>query len=93
MPDDTTGFYVVWCNATAPELGVQTGGQVFYHNAADMVIPVAGSDGVCLSAVQTSLTAVAFPILGTAFLKNVVAVFDVGKSEMTLMSRVYYDNS
>ena len=82
---------MVQCECT--ELGVQIGEQVFYHNAADMVIPVAGSDGVFLSAVQTSLRIVAFPVLGTAFLKNVVAVFDVGRSEMTFMSRVYYDDS
>ena len=90
--DDSTGFYTVLCNATVPELGVKIGGQTFHHNAADMIIPVTGGDGVCLSAVQAFLTTVALPIIGAAFLKNVLAVFDVGGNEMTFISRVYYED-
>ena len=87
----TIGQYVVSCNATAPQFGVKIGGQVFYLNQQDMFIKY--QDGFCFSAVQTSLAAFKLPILGAAFLRSVLAVFDVGKIEMTFMSRMYYEHS
>jgi hypothetical protein len=82
--------YTVECNATAPKFGVTLGGQTFFHDGADMIIDTGG--GQCVSSL------VEFPsegfegitqgaILGDAFLKNVVAVFDAGKNTMRFAAR------
>lgn len=84
----TTGRYVVACDAKAPELGISIGGQVFYHNPEDMILEYGD---LCLSAVQGSLSDVL--ILGASWLKSVLAIFDVGASEMTFVSRPYYEDS
>ena len=87
------GQYTLPCNATAPQLGVSIGGQVFYHNPQDLIIPAPGANGQCFSGVQRTLAVTKLPILGAPFLKNVLAVFDLGMTEVTLMSRVYYEDS
>ena len=93
-PSIGAGYYIVQCNATAPQLGITIGGQTFYHNPQDLIIPAPGvGDGRCWSAVQGSLATLVLPILGFTFLKNVLAVFDVGNTEMTFMSRMYYEDS
>lgn len=84
--NSTGGYYIVLCNATPPPFGVEFDGTVFYHNTQDMILPVPGESQLCFSAIQSSLTAVFLPILGATFLKNVLAVFDVGASEMTSMA-------
>lgn len=91
--NSSTGNYVVLCNATAPPLDVEFGGKVFYHNPKDMIIPSPEESerSLCLSAIQTSTATIFLPILGATFLKNVLAVFDVGGTEMTFISRMYYD--
>ena len=86
----TAGLYLVQCNASAPDFGIEFGGTTFYHNPADMILPVPGEDVLCVSAIQSSLSTVYQPILGAPFMKNVLAVFDVGKKEITLMGRRYY---
>ena len=88
----TINLYTVPCNATVPQLGIKIGGQVFNHNPQDMIVKSPAIDGLCYSAIQTSLATLVLPILGATFLKNVLAVFDVGKSEMTFMSRMYYES-
>ena len=49
---------------------------------------------MCLSGVQDGgeLGSGSF-ILGDVFLKNVLAVFDVGEVEMAFSSRVYYESA
>ena len=90
MFNQTLKTYTVLCNATAPEPGLSIGGQIFQHNPRDLIILMPGSDGICFSAVQAGLATVVFTILGAQFLKNVLAVFDLGKTEMTFMSRMDY---
>ena len=87
--NETIGLFVVHCNAHVPQLGVSIGGQIFYHNPKDMIFRQGDQ---CLSAVQTSGGAL-LPILGASWLKSVLAIFDVGATEMTFVSRVYYEDS
>lgn len=86
---NATKGYVVACDAIAPELGISIGGQVFYHNPKDMILQY---DGYCFSAVQPASEDSSW-ILGASWLKNVLAVFDVGASEITFVGRTYYEDS
>ena len=89
--NETIGGYFVQCNATAPELGVSIAGVSFQTNAKDLILSVGADDVGCFSGVQGSTTAAGFPpILGSVWLRSVLAVFDVGKTEMTFVSRPYY---
>lgn len=103
---ESSGAYLVQCNATAPQLGIRLGpgaGKVFYHNPRDLILaledgsqqgpfPAAdgGGSGICLSGVQTT-TGTPLPlVLGNVFFRNVLAVFDYASAEVTFMSRVHY---
>lgn len=88
------GLYTVPCNATPPELGVVIGGEVFYHNPADLIyeLGVPGLPNLCGSGIADGGD-VGPLILGDVFLKNVLAVFDVGESLMGFSSRMYYETS
>jgi hypothetical protein len=81
--------YIVDCNATAPAFGYKIGGQTFFHNGKDLITNVGG--GVCVSSLvsneDATIGGVTAVILGDAFLKNVVAVFDFGKNEMRFAAR------
>ena len=81
------GYYTVPCDAKAPEFGVKIGQETFYVNPQDMVIRL--SSQTCISGV-TATGAGGNSILGHAFLKNVLAVFDLGASEMRFAAREYY---
>ena len=86
----SSGAYLVYCNATAPDIQIQFGGKGFGVNPSDMKLEAGDPSGICVSAVQEE-TGTGLPlILGNAFLKNVIAVFDVGRAEMTFASRMYY---
>lgn len=90
--DDTYG-YIVNCSATAPDLAVEIGGQTFNFHPPDLILKSdADPTGtLCVSGVQASVSVGKFPpILGSAFLRSVLAVFDVGKTEITFASRVHY---
>ena len=59
---------------------------------------VQNADGSCGSSVADAdqigaLASISFPILGTPFLRSVVAVFDFGKDEMRFAERVYPNKS
>ena len=77
------GAWSVPCNATAPALGIQVGAKVFAIDAQDLILPA--GDGTCIAGVSDS--AGGLNILGDVFLKNVLAVFDVGASEMRFAAR------
>jgi len=79
------GVYSVDCNATAPEFGVRIGSQTFFINAEDLILH--NADGTCISGVDDAGDSPA--ILGDVFLKNVLAVFDLGASEMRFAAREY----
>ncbi|KAF4237564.1 hypothetical protein CNMCM8980_004616 [Aspergillus fumigatiaffinis] len=84
--NDYDGAYVVDCNATAPVHGVTIGGSTFYINSTDMILP-SGTDNsgnrTCISGINAGgdVNQGIF-VLGGTFLRNVVAVFDVGAAEM-----------
>lgn len=73
------------CNAKTPSLGVTIGGQTFWISPADMLMQTASVevDGVnyCLTGPQDGGDEGPY-VLGDTFLNNVVAVFDIGASEM-----------
>ncbi|KAL6720259.1 hypothetical protein ACLMJK_002180 [Lecanora helva] len=82
-----TGYYDVKCDAKVPEFGVKIGQEIFYINSKDMIIHLDST--TCITGV-TSTGVGGNSILGHAFLKNVLAVFDVGASEMRFAAREYY---
>jgi hypothetical protein len=81
--DPFSGLYTVACSSIAPYFAVTISGQVFKVSAEDMIVE--GNSGTCVSGVQSSLGS--FSILGDAFLKNVMAVFDLGNAEMSFYPR------
>ncbi|KAF2734428.1 acid protease [Polyplosphaeria fusca] len=85
-----SNLYVVSCNAQAPRIAIIIAGQPFYIDERDLLNGggVAGQKGVCVVAVQKQGNGDA--VLGDAFLKNVVAVFDVGRNEMSFAARGVY---
>ena len=85
--DQVSGYDVIPCNATAPEVGVLIGGTTFYIDAEDMILDLGLDNGLCVSGVQNGGGAV--NILGDVFLRNVIAVFDVGAAEMRFAPHVY----
>jgi hypothetical protein len=82
--------WLVECSAKPPTFEVKINGTAFPIDAKDLVIPnEKGTVGaLCTSAVQVGPPWGA-GLLGAVFLKNVVAVFDVGpKAEMRFAARV-----
>lgn len=65
------GAYVVDCNATAPTLGFQIGGEVLYVNPVDLILDDGSGEGLCISGVDDASYS-GLAILGDVFLKNVV---------------------
>ncbi|KAL1296621.1 hypothetical protein AAFC00_000110 [Neodothiora populina] len=86
--DEEYGYDTIPCNATAPEFGVVIGGNTFPINAEDMILDLGLEDGMCVSGVQNGGGAV--NILGDVFLRNVIAVFDVGSAQMHFAPHAYY---
>ena len=88
------GSWFVYCNSTAPNLGVTIGGKTFKINPKDLVLDGGQTDqpDVCFSGIQGATSAGHFPpILGSVFLRNVLVVFDVGKAQMTFVAREYHE--
>lgn len=87
--NSTQSSYVVACDATPPTLGIEIAGKTFFVDGRDMVVRVqrgaVRTNELCLSAVQDGGDGLY--ILGDAFLRNVVAVHDVGNAEMRLATR------
>ena len=79
------GLYVIDCKATAPRFGVKIGFETFFVEGEDMVVEIGGQ---CVSGVAATGVG-GTSILGAAFLKNVLAVFDVGAQMMRFAQRQY----
>lgn len=79
------GAYFVDCAATPPALDIVIGGAAFPVNAQDLILAV--GDDTCISGVTDAGDM--FGILGDVFLKSVLAVFDVGASEMRFVEHSY----
>ncbi|KAL4929755.1 aspartic peptidase domain-containing protein [Aspergillus undulatus] len=97
---DMQGTYIVDCGATAPDFSVQVGGTTFTLNPVDLILHTGeeyNDEELCLSTITRGLeTAVdeedptnttELYILGASFLKDVVAVFDFGNSQMRFAVR------
>ncbi|KAF2416403.1 acid protease, partial [Tothia fuscella] len=79
--------YTVDCAAKAPKFGVKISGTTFWIDGKDLVLPAEKAGEGCTSAIGES----SWPgglILGAAFMRNVVSVFDVGAAEMRFAARV-----
>ena len=88
------GLYSVPCNAIPPaNFGVQLGGKIFTMNVSDLIWR--HWSGVCYSTVAATIPVdgIELNFLGDFFLKNVVAVFDVGQNEMRFAPRLDSSNS
>lgn len=89
--NDNHSSYVVACDATPPTLGIEISGKTFFVDGRDMVVRVQrgaeSTNELCLSAVQDGGDGPY--ILGDAFLRNVVAVHDVGNAEMRFAIKTY----
>ena len=83
---DDSGTFFVACDAIPPTIGIYISGVTFFINPADFILP--NGDGTCISGVQDAGNGPG--ILGDVFLKNVLAVYDVGASEMRFAAREYY---
>lgn len=75
--DEQQQTYYVDCSAVAPSLVYSIGGQAFSVHPFDLILSTGA--GTCFSGV--SRCGASF-ILGDVFLRNVLAVFDWGNSEM-----------
>ncbi|KAL8934205.1 MAG: hypothetical protein Q9216_006022 [Gyalolechia sp. 2 TL-2023] len=85
--DRFRGAYYVDCASTPPRFGVSIAGHTFYVNPTDMILR--REDGTCTTGITNS--GYNRPaILGDVFLRNVLAVFDVGGSEMRFAAREFY---
>ena len=87
--DRVSGYYPVKCDAIPPaDLGVQIGGKTISINSKDMIWR--DWSGQCYSSVGATIPyeGIALNFLGDVFLKNVVAVFDMGKDEMRFAQRI-----
>ncbi|CAK4031190.1 aspartic-type endopeptidase [Lecanosticta acicola] len=87
--DGSNMYYYVACNATAPVFGVGITQKVFYVNPEDMIVQI-GSN-TCVSVVQPNLSGLS--ILGSAWMKNVLAVFDIGSEQMRFAAREFYSST
>lgn len=86
--DADLGAYSVACNAAVPSLGIEIGGRTFYINPVDMILPA--GDGTCISGVDDGGQGPY--ILGDVFMKNVVAVYDIGAGQMRFAAREFYNS-
>lgn len=87
------GVYENYCaGVKAPDFAVRIAGTDYYINGKDLILNSKGNKdpytGGCITGIQDGGTGPF--ILGDVFLKNVVAVFDVGASEMRFASHKDY---
>ncbi|RFU78469.1 acid protease [Trichoderma arundinaceum] len=88
-PPEARGSYLVSCNTTAPVFGVEIADQTFYMAPEDLVLQESRLDDLCLLGVQPTPSNTG-SILGATWLHNVLAVFDVGASQMRFAPRIPY---
>ena len=86
--NETTDMYEVPCNSVPPIFGVSIGGKVFNTNPDDMKLQSSATQ--CISSVQGNHGPGGLWILGDAWMKSVLCVFDVGAGMMGFAGRQYY---
>lgn len=82
------GGFAVNCSAKAPNFRVDIGGQTFFIDKKDLILDLGRGTGLCVTGVNDA--GYGTPILETPFLKNVLAIFDVGAGEMRFAAREFY---
>ncbi|KAK4085017.1 uncharacterized protein Triagg1_7 [Trichoderma aggressivum f. europaeum] len=88
-PPEALGNFLVPCNATAPEFGIEIADQTFYMAPEDLILQDMRLDDMCLLGVQPT-TGTRPSIIGATWLHSVLAVFDVGASQMRFAPRLPY---
>lgn len=85
--DEQQGLYEVQCDAVPPRFSITIGNHNFTHNPADLIFR--SDEGQCFSAITRTPaeTGLSLNIIGVPFLKNVVAVFDIGGQQMHFAQR------
>jgi hypothetical protein len=90
--DFLTSSYMVSCNSKPPKFGVKFNGTPIYFDPKDLIAPgCAGCADICVPTVQPSVDdgrRRTPAMLSQPFLKNVVAVFDIGAAEMRFHQRI-----
>ncbi|KAK5125051.1 hypothetical protein LTR85_001242 [Meristemomyces frigidus] len=85
--DETDEVWLVDCDAKPPVFGVGVGGKIFYVNPLDLVLQY--SETQCISGIQPQFDS-QFSVMGDVWMKNVIAVFDIGAEQMRFAARQYY---
>lgn len=82
------GMFVCNCDATPPDFAISIGGKDFNINAKEMILQdsLSSPENACVSGIQATSGDVA--LLGDVLLKNVIAVFDLGKEELSFAPHV-----
>lgn len=83
--DESVSSYYVDCEARVPIFGVSIARKIFYVNSADLIVAL--GENTCVMGIQPSLGGL--NILGAAFMKNVISVFDIGAEEMRFAARQF----
>ena len=84
--DQNAMAYYVSCTAKPPVFGVAVGKKIFFVNPLDMILQVTSTQ--CISGIQPNLGGLT--ILGDVWMKNVLAVFDIGAEQMRFAAREFY---
>lgn len=87
---EMTGMWMAGCGAVAPRVGIIIGGKTFWVDARDLINNETNGGGVRktgLCAIASQRASAGDAVLGDAFLKNVIAVFDLGRNEMGFLGR------
>ena len=85
-----SGGFLTTCDAVVPRVAVIIDSKPFYLNPEDLLLGSMPDEvtGLCMTAFSDGAGGPF--ILGDVFLKNVLAVFDVGENVLQFASRVYY---
>ena len=84
------GLFYALCNSTVPRFGVQIGDSTFYMAPEDLLRQTVRDPTNEWCRIGVTDTDSPPHVLGVSFLTNVVAVFDVGRSEMRFAARKKY---
>ncbi|KAL1883973.1 hypothetical protein Daus18300_000081 [Diaporthe australafricana] len=91
--NEVIGVYYVDCDATAPDIAFVMNGTSFWLNPEDLIIQESDGPhhmrGPCFIAFNDGGDAGPF-ILGSPFLKNVLAIFDVENAVIQFSAREFY---
>lgn len=86
--DTVNRNYAVDCASKAPRFGISIAGHTFYVNPTDLILHTQDQDGSCITGIN-ELGYGRPVVLGDVFLRNVLAVFDIGASEMRFAAREF----